>query len=156
MSHDNWYIGFPALMTEIDQRKIPLHLFTIGFQKPGICADFINRAPRVPFLCLQIQFQIQFPKRTNHSTCQPELVSWCTWPGVKCIVRWAKSPAPCGARFIIREKSHCTFWPLDSRNQESAQIPGFWNPMVKRCNGIILWSEMIYSRSISMYSTYLR
>ncbi len=22
-----------------DQRKIPLHLFTIGFQKPGICAD---------------------------------------------------------------------------------------------------------------------
>jgi hypothetical protein len=40
-----------------DQRKIPLHLFTIGFQKPGICAngifllswDFsliINRAPR--------------------------------------------------------------------------------------------------------------
>jgi hypothetical protein len=22
--------------------------------------------------------------------------------------------------------------------QESAQIPGFWNPMVKRCNGIFL------------------
>jgi hypothetical protein len=30
---------------------------------------------------------------------------------------------------VIREKSHCTFLPLDSRNQESAQIPGFWNPM---------------------------
>ncbi len=27
---------------------------------------------------------------------------------------------------------------LDSRNQESAQIPGFWNPMVKRCSGIFL------------------
>jgi hypothetical protein len=31
---------------------------------------------------------------------------------------------------MIREKSHCTFAPLDSRNQESVQIPGFWNPMV--------------------------
>jgi hypothetical protein len=51
-----------------DQRKIPLYLFTIGFQKPGICA-------------------------------------------------------------------------LDSRNQESAQIPGFWNPMVKRWHGIFLWSR---------------
>jgi hypothetical protein len=28
----------------------------------------------------------------------------------------------------------CTILPLDSRNQESAQIPGFWNPMVKWCN----------------------
>jgi hypothetical protein len=28
---------------------------------------------------------------------------------------------------VIREKSHCTILPLDSRNQESAQIPGFWN-----------------------------
>jgi hypothetical protein len=33
---------------------------------------------------------------------------------------------------MIREKSHCTFLPLDSRNQDSEQIPGFWNPMVKR------------------------
>ena len=35
-----------------------------------------------------------------------------------------------------QRKSHCTILPLDSRNQESAQIPGFWNPMVKWCNGI--------------------
>ena len=42
--------------------------------------------------------------------------------------------------YWIREKSHCTILPLDSRNQESAQIPGFWNPMVKWCNGIFLWS----------------
>jgi hypothetical protein len=48
---------------ESDQRKIPLHHFTIGIQKPGICA---------------------------------------------------------------------------SRNQESAQIPGFWIPMVKWCNGIFI------------------
>ncbi len=26
------------------------------------------------------------------------------------------------------------------RNQESAQIPGFWNPMVKWCNWDFLWS----------------
>jgi hypothetical protein len=26
-----------------DQRKIPLNLFTIGFQKPGICADSRNQ-----------------------------------------------------------------------------------------------------------------
>jgi hypothetical protein len=32
----------------------------------------------------------------------------------------------------------CTFVPLDSRNQESAQIPGFWNPMTKRFSGIFL------------------
>jgi hypothetical protein len=28
-----------------------------------------------------------------------------------------KSPAPCGARFMIREKSHCTIFTIDSRNQ---------------------------------------
>jgi hypothetical protein len=39
---------------------------------------------------------------------------------------------------VIREKSHCTILPLDSRNKESAQIPCFWNPMVKWCNGIFL------------------
>ncbi len=42
------------------------------------------------------------------------------------------------ARRMIREKSHCTILPLDSRNKESAQIPCFWNPMVKWCNGIFL------------------
>ncbi len=40
--------------------------------------------------------------------------------------------------FLIREKSHYTILPLESRNQESAQIPGFWIPMVKWCNGIFL------------------
>ncbi len=35
---------------------------------------------------------------------------------------------------VIRENPNCTILPLDSRNQESAQIPGFWNPMVKWCN----------------------
>ncbi len=60
-----------VIKSVIDKRKIPLHLFTIGFQQPGICADswflesngkkvpwdfflIINRAPRVQFPCLQI------------------------------------------------------------------------------------------------------
>jgi hypothetical protein len=34
-----------------------------------------------------------------------------------------KSPAPCGARFLIRENPNCTILPLDSRNQESVE-PG--------------------------------
>jgi hypothetical protein len=33
---------------------------------------------------------------------------------------------------IFYQKSHYTILPLDSK----AQIPGFWNPMVKWCNGI--------------------
>jgi hypothetical protein len=37
-------------------------------------------------------------------------------------------------KFMIRENPNFTILPLDSRNQESAQIPGFWNPMVKWCN----------------------
>ena len=28
---------------------------------------------------------------------------------------------PCGDRFMIREKSHCTIFTIDSSNQESAQ-----------------------------------
>jgi hypothetical protein len=36
---------------------------------------------------------------------------------------------------LIREKSHYTILPLESRNKQSAQIPGFWIPMVKWCNG---------------------
>ncbi len=32
-----WFVFKKNIHT--DQRKIPLHLFTIGFQKPGICAD---------------------------------------------------------------------------------------------------------------------
>jgi hypothetical protein len=39
---------------------------------------------------------------------------------------------------VIREKSQYTILPLESRNQESAQIPGFWIPMVKWCTGIFL------------------
>jgi hypothetical protein len=35
---------------------------------------------------------------------------------------------------VIRENPNCTILPLDSRNQESEQIPGFWNPMVKWCS----------------------
>jgi hypothetical protein len=37
---------------------------------------------------------------------------------------------------MINDKAHFTFLPLDSRNQESDQIPGFWNTMVQRCSGI--------------------
>jgi hypothetical protein len=37
----------------------------------------------------------------------------------------------CQSVQVIREKSHCTLLPLDSRNQETAQIPGFWNPKVQ-------------------------
>jgi hypothetical protein len=74
------------------------------------------------------------------SNLSSELVSWCAWPGVKSITRWAQKPSPCGDRFLIRENPNCTILPLDSRNQESAQIPGFWNPMVKWCNWDFLWS----------------
>ncbi len=45
-------------------------------------------------------------------------------------------------REMIRENPSCTILPLDSRNQESAQIPGFWNPMVKWCNWDFLWSKI--------------
>jgi hypothetical protein len=38
------------------------------------------------------------------------------------------------SRFLIRENPNSTTLPLDSKNQESAQIPGFWHPMVKWCN----------------------
>ncbi len=31
---------------------------------------------------------------------------------------------------------------MESRNKESAQIPCFWIPMVKWCNGIFLWSKI--------------
>ncbi len=43
-------------------------------------------------------------------------------------------------RNLHLKKSHYTILPLESRNQESAsmQIPGFWIPMVKWCNGIFL------------------
>jgi hypothetical protein len=30
---------------------------------------------------------------------------------------------------VIRENPNYTIVPLDSRNQESVQIPGFWNPI---------------------------
>jgi hypothetical protein len=66
------------------------------------------------------------------------LLSW--WHG-----NWTR-----GARFMIREKSHCTLLPLDSRNQESVKIPGFWNPMVKRCSGIFLWSEFNSQWSVTI------
>jgi hypothetical protein len=51
---------------------------------------------------------------------------------------------------MIREKSHHTDswflesngekvqWDLSLISQESAQIPVFWNPMVKRCYWIFL------------------
>jgi hypothetical protein len=47
-------------------------------------------------------------------------------------------PIGSGGAGLIREKSHYTILPLESRNQDSAQIPGFWIPMVKWCNGIFL------------------
>ncbi len=42
------------------------------------------------------------------------------------------SPVKC--ILLIRENPSCTILPMDSRNQESAQISGFWNPLVKWCN----------------------
>jgi hypothetical protein len=41
---------------------------------------------------------------------------------------------------MIRKKSHCTFLPLDSKNQESEQIPGFWNPIEAQIPGF--WKPM--------------
>ncbi len=32
-----------------------------------------------------------------------------------------------GARFMIRKKSHCTIFTIDSRNQESVQVPTMTN-----------------------------
>ncbi len=43
---------------------------------------------------------------------------------------------------MIRENPSYTILPLDYRNQESAQIPGFCNPMVKWCNWDFLWSKI--------------
>jgi hypothetical protein len=43
---------------------------------------------------------------------------------------------PVWGSIFDQRKSHCTILPLDSRNKESEQIPCFWNPMVKWCNGI--------------------
>ncbi len=56
---------------------------------------------------------------------QSELVSWWTWPGVKSIVRWTQKPSPVWGSILIRENPNCTILPLDSRNQESAQSPGY-------------------------------
>ncbi len=44
---------------------------------------------------------------------------------------------------MIREKSHCTFLPLDSRNQESAQIP--FSSLV-RINSMLTEGTLKYSR----------
>jgi hypothetical protein len=37
-------------------------------------------------------------------------------------------------RVLIRENPNYTILPLDSGNQESEQIPGFWNPIIKWCD----------------------
>ena len=48
----------------------------------------------------------------------------------------------------IYEKPHCTiFLPLDSRNQESTQIPGFCNPMVK----IVQWDFSLITWGLYAY-----
>jgi hypothetical protein len=51
------------------------------------------------------------------------------------------------------------FLPLDSRNQESAQIPGFWNPMVK--NGAMgfeqipgFWNPIVKIGAMGFFSDY--
>ncbi len=43
---------------------------------------------------------------------------------------------------MIIESPNYTILPLDSRNQESVRIPGFWNPMVRWCNWDFLWSKI--------------
>jgi hypothetical protein len=63
--------GIEPRSSIFDQRKIPLHHFTIGFQKQGICADSL----------------------------------------------------------LLESNGKMVQW---------AQIPCFWNPMVKWCNGIFL------------------
>ncbi len=89
----------------------------------------------------------------------PELVSWCAWPGEKSIDRWTQKPSPCGARFLIRENPNCTILPLDSRNQESAQIPGFWNfSLISEIESVSLCESrtwMIEDGSIDMTETYV-
>jgi hypothetical protein len=43
-----------------------------------------------------------------------------------------------GRGWTVRENPNYTILPLDSRNQESALIPGFWNAMVKWSNWYFL------------------
>jgi hypothetical protein len=77
----------------------------------------INRAPRVQVPCLQIS--TDQPENKSSHLRQSELVSWCTWPGVKSIARWTQSPVPCGTRFMIR--GICTdSWFLESNGKKSA------------------------------------
>ncbi len=122
-----------------DQRKIPLHLFTIGFQKPGICADswflesngkkvqwdfslIINRAPHgntflatglyILLPVIRINLQVLTGRWDDLFSSGIGFWNWI----------WRHRNGTRGARFMIREKSRCTFFsPLDSRNQESAQ-----------------------------------
>jgi hypothetical protein len=41
---------------------------------------------------------------------------------------------------------------LDSRNQESAQIPGFWNPMVKNTKIPGFWNPMVKNGVMGFFS----
>jgi hypothetical protein len=59
-----------------------------------------------------------------------------------------------------------TILPLESRNQESAQIPGFWIPMVKWCMGFFsdqksteqipgFWIPMVKKNGKMVYGIFL-
>ncbi len=120
-----------------DQRKSQVHHFSIGFQKPGICADswFLesngkmvhlgfslikNRAPHgLGFLC---PLGYTFYSRSCAWTYKFWLaqVGWLYSGWI--VSLWRHGNWTRGARFLIRENPNCTILPLDPRNQESVQI----------------------------------
>ncbi len=62
--HRNWTgfgdTGIEPAGSIYDQRKIPLHHFTIGFQKPGICVDSFSLI--IVFVCVRV---------CTHGVCVP-------------------------------------------------------------------------------------
>jgi hypothetical protein len=128
----------PTLCLVVDQRKSQLHHFTIGFQKPGICAIGIFSDQKIELRGFNscVSKKARFNQRT---IIPPEPARTCKLMGMT----GSKKYSPVGTKaqpvwglIFDQRKSHLHHLPLDSRNQESAQIPGFWNPMVNGANGI--------------------
>ncbi len=145
--------GLLILPGKYDQRKSQLHHFTIGFQKPMQIPGFWN--PMVKW-CNWDFLWSKIEPHTGLGLCPPAYTFyslsytstyrfWLTQVGWLfsgwTVSIWRHGNWTRGARFLTRENPNCTILPLDSRNQESAQIPGFWNPMVKWCNWDFLWSK---------------
>ncbi len=98
------------LSTRSDQRNSQLHGFLVsGIQRSngaiGIVSD--QKSSSTGSIPVSPNRHGSTREQSSHLS-QSELVSWCAWPGVKSIARWAQKPSPCGARFLIRENPNCT------------------------------------------------